>query len=343
MQEVPLEFQPYIPGPPVSTRQLYQTACAADGETVNMWRETWIRNFKANKKRFGNFADHSIGKLYKRFKNEPCIVAGSGPSLKFNVGKLKTRGDMGLVSCLHNFHYMEDNDARVDVYTSLDAGKVTVSEVSEGGQRSAEEYWDLTRDKTLACYVSTDPELLEKWQGEILFYNCPVPDNAVDKAFDDEEPFNTYVSCGGNVLGASMYIAKVFMGANPIIFVGADFSFGYEISKSTGQPKFHAWDSKYDQGVGQGMTVTDIFGNKVKTWPSYWSFKCFFDRTVIEVPGIWINATEGGIFGAYSEGNIAHLKQMTLDQVIEMYSIADKPLYEAQALRPRETNKIVCF
>lgn len=335
--EIQLEFQDYIDGPPIPTQQLYQQACSADQVTCDAWRETWITNAKANKARFGSFAENSVGQLYGLFRNQPVIVAGSGPSLKFNAHLLKERGQMGLVSCLHNFHYLEDLEANVDLYVSLDAGPVTIEEVSEGGKRSPEEYWALTKDKTLACFIGTDPKLLEKWQGKVLFYRCPIPDDHIERSFEEIEPFYTVVSCGGNVLGSCVYIARSFLGGCPIVFVGADFSFSYEASDKTGQLKFHAWDSKYDQGVGVCMRVTDIFGNKVKTWPSYWSFKCFFDRTVVDHPAMWINATEGGIFGAYKEGNIKQLHQMKLADVIKLYSFSD--FFKGQCLNPQVVDR----
>lgn len=326
---------------PISTRDLYRQACSADSYTIDTWRDTWIANAKANKARFGSFTEHGIGELYHKYKNQPAIVAGSGPSLKFNAHKLKDRGPIPLVSCLHNFHYMEDVGAAPELYVSLDAGPVTISEVSEGGTKTEDEYWAMTKDRTLAAFISTDPELLRKWQGKILFYRCPIPDQILDQAMDELEAFHSYLSCGGNVLGCCLYIAKVFMGANPIAFVGADFSFGYELSEKTNNPKFHPWDSKYDAGIGHAMSVTDVFGNKVKTWPSYWSFKCFFDRTIQEVPGSYYNCTEGGIFGAYPDGNLRALIQMTLDDFLHMYKISDR--FEGQALRPHEIDKRVCY
>lgn len=340
-EEIHLEFSGYIDAPPVSTQQLYAQATSSDSVTINAWRDIWIANAKANKARFGSFGDNSIGQLYHSAKNQPVIVAGSGPSLKHNVAKLKERGQIQLVSCLHNFHIMEDAGAAPDLYVSLDAGPVTIEEVTEGGTRSEEEYWELTKDRTLAAFISTDPKLLEKWRGKILFYRCPIPDPACDREMDELEPFHAYVSCGGNVLGSCLYIAKVYMGGNPIAFVGADFAFGYEVSKVTGNPRFHAWDSKYDNGIGQCLRVVDVFGNRVKTWPSYWSFKCFFDRTVIDVPGIWINCTEGGIFGAYDQGNIRQLMQMKLDDFLHMYQISDR--FEGHAKRPTIPDKRVCY
>lgn len=339
--EIQLELQDYIDGPPITPREMHRQACVADDATINAWRDTWIANVTANKAKYGSFGDNSIGKLFGLFRNLPVIVAGSGPSLKYNAAKLKDRGRMGLVSCLHNFHFMEDLGANVDLYVSLDAGPVTVEEVSEGGSKTPEEYWEISKDRTLACFHGTDPKLLEKWQGKVLFFNAPVPDEIFRETTDALEQFSTYVSTGGNVLGASTYISKVFLGANPIIFVGADFSFGYDVSTKTGKPKFHSWDSKYDIGIGNAVRVTDIFGNKVKTWPSYQNFKLWFDYITIQVPGLWINATEGGIFGAYPHGNIRQVTQMTLAQVFEMYSVSD--MFRGQALTPGIKDQRVCF
>jgi hypothetical protein len=340
-EKVRLEFQNYIDHLPVSNEDMYRQAASADGVTINHWRETWLKNIAANKAKFGSFGDYSLGSIFNKFENLPVIVAGSGPSLKHNAHKLKDRGRMGLVSCLHNFHLMEDVGAGVDLYVSLDSGPVTVEEVHEGGSKSSEEYWAMTKDKTLACYIGSDPVLLEKWQGKIVFFNAPIPDRAIETAVDEIEPFNTYVSSGGNVLGACLYIAKCFLGANPIVFVGADFSFGYEISEKTGKPKFHSWDSKYDVGIGNAVKATDIFGNKISTWPSYYGFKSWFDCITGRVPGIWVNCTEGGLFGAYPDGNLRHIMQMKLTDLFEMYSISSG--FRGQAVEPHELDKRVCF
>ncbi len=315
-EEICLEFQNYIDSPPVTPKQMFQQACSNDGPTIESWRDIWLKNVKANKARFGNFNDHSIAKIHKRFKNLPGIIAGSGPSLRHNASKLKNRGNMALVSCLHNFHFLEDLGANVDYYVTLDAGPVVIEEVFEGGTRTEAEYWAMTKEKTLLAFIGTDPGLFEKWQGEVLFYAAPVPDDKYAKAVDEIEAFNMMVSNGGNVLGACLYIAKVFLGCNPIIFTGADFCFGYD-------HRFHSWDSKYDGNLGHVMRHTDVFGNRVLTWQSYFNFKCWFDSRCIEVPGIWINATEGGCLGSYPDGNISHIRQMTLDEVLKMYSMAD--------------------
>lgn len=314
-EEIELEFSNYIETPPIRPAQMLGQASSGDSVTIESWRQQWIDQVVANHKKFGNFADKGIGKLFGTHKYKPAIIAGSGPSLKHNADMLKKRGGIPLVSCLHNYHFLEDKGITPELYVTLDAGEITISEVSEGGSKSEQYYWDSTKDKKLAAFIGTHPKLLEKWQGEILFYNAPVPDSKYLEAIKEVGVFSTYVSNGGNVLGACMYIAKAILGCNPIAFIGADFSFGNK--------KFHAWDSKYDANIGNVIRVTDIFGNKGMTWASYYNFKNWFDYIACTIPGIYINCTEGGIFGAFPEGNIMAVKQMRLQDFLYMYELSE--------------------
>ena len=308
--EITLEYAPYIDQPPVQPKQLFQQACGSDEVTVEAWRKTWEKNVKENHKNHGPFADMSLGELFGRAHHRPVIIAGSGPSLKYNAHELKNRGDVTLISCLHNFHFMEDVAGGADYYVSLDAGDVVIEEVYEGGSRTEEEYWDLTKERTLLCYIGTSPKLLEKWQGKVLFFNCPVPDEAYMKFVDEVELFNVFVSNGGNVLGACLYIAKAFMGASSVAFLGADFCFSYE-------NKFHPWDSKYDAKMGHVLKCWDVFGIPVKTWRSYHNFKGWFEWVSMTVPGVYFNCSEGGTLGAYQEGNLRTFIQLSLKDYLK--------------------------
>jgi hypothetical protein len=324
--EITLELQNYIEHPPVQPEQLYGNAAANDKVTVDAWRKIWVSNIRENKKRFGSFKEHGVGKLFNQWKLGPAIIAGSGPSLKVNGHLLKERAGIPLVSCLHNFHFFEDNGVEVDYYVSLDAGEVVVEEVSEGGKLTADEYWEKTKGKKLIAFIGTHPRLFEKWQGEIYLFNAQVPDESYRQEIEAIEPFHTYVSNGGNVLGACLYIAKGIFGANPIAFVGADFCFSYD-------KKFHGWDSKYDAHLGHVLRTVDIYGQKVVSWQSYINFKCWFDYIAVRVPGVWVNCTEGGTFGAYPEGNIMAVKQMDLKDFLGMYQISEH--IRGQCERPR--------
>jgi len=332
--EMILEYQPYIDHAPVSAKELYGQACQNDEVTINSWRKTWQMNVVANKKKYGSFAERSLGKLFGHAHQKPVIVAGAGPSLKHNAAELKNKEDITVISCLHNFHFLEDIGCPADFYVSLDAGDIVVEEVYEGGSKSEDEYWELSKGRKLLCYIGTSPRLLEKWQGEVYFFNAPVPDQEFVKFVDDVEKFNVYVSNGGNVLGACLYIAKAFFGASVTAFIGADFCFSYD-------KKFHAWESKYDAKLGHVMRIPDVFGNLVNTWKSYFNFKGWFEFVSMSVPGIYYNCSEGGTLGAYRDGNIRSLYQLPLRDFIRQMTMYSE--IKEQALNPQVVEKKLLF
>lgn len=315
--EILCEYQPYIDRPPVAATSLYGQACSNDKATVEAWRKIWVDNTRKNKQRFGSFKEKAVGKLFGKHQGLPAIVVGSGPSLKENAGELVNKGPIPVVSCLHNFHFLEDNGVPADYYVTLDAGPVTIEEVSEGGTKTADEYWAITKDRKLVAFIGTDPKLLELWQGEIYFFNCPIPDRAVEEEMASIEKFNSYLSTGGNVLGASLYFSKAVLGCQVSIFLGANFAFSY-------LDKFHGWDSKYDASLGHYIRTVDVYGNSVKTWQSYANFKAWFDWVSMQVPGLYINCTEGGTFGAYPGGNIRSVIQMDLKDCLKMFSVHEE-------------------
>lgn len=319
--EMVLEYQPIIPGPPQAKEALHSQACSNDAGTISHWHKTWVDNIKANKARFGSFKEHSVGEFFGSYRYQPAIVAGSGPSLKRNAHKLKDRQGIPLISCLHNFHFLEDLNLAPEFYVSLDAGELTIEEVYEGGSKTPDEYWARSKDRTLLCYIGTSPKLLEKWQGKVCFFNAPVPDRNFIEETDKIERFNLYFATGGNVLGACLYTAKGLLGCGSVIFVGADFSFSYpKLEDGKKEHTFHSWKSKYDKDIGQCMVVRDIFGMPVKTWPSYYNFKNYFDWFACHVGGELINASEGGCLGAYSEGNINQFKYMDLEDALAQFT-----------------------
>jgi hypothetical protein len=310
--EIVLEYQNLIPQAPVNPHQMIAQASSNDQATVKSWRPIWIDQAKANKAKFGSFKDHSIGELHGKHQYMPAIIAGSGPSLAGNVGQLRDRGKIPLISCLHNFHFLEDHGVKADYYVSLDAGSVVLGEVSEGGKLTADEYWERTAEHTLLCYIGTAPALLEKWKGKVLFFNCPVPDHAVAAEIDSIERFKADIATGGNVLGACLYIAKAILGCAGVAFVGADFCFSY-------MNKFHGWDSKYDANVGECVPLTDVYGIKRKTWQTYANFKAWFDWVACTIPGTYYNCSEGGCLGSYPEGNIQAFKYMDLAAFLDIF------------------------
>lgn len=321
--EMDLEFLPYLQEAPVSPEGLHQRAVSNDESTIKFWRDIWVNQTRENHKNYGPFSDSHIGQQWGLHRNKPAIVLGSGASLKNSIEALKKNKDIPVISCLHNFHYLMDNNIKVDLWVSLDAGEVTLEEISEGGEKSPEHYLALTVDQKLAAFIGSHPKLLSNWGGEILWYSAGIPDETIRKEMQEIEKFEIYLSNGGNVLGAAMYIAKGFWGCNPIAYSGADFCFDYT-------KKFHPWNSKYDGKIGKAVILNDVFGNKVYSWQSYVNFKSWFEGVSMRCPGLWVNCSEGGALGAYPHGLIPSIRQMTMWDYIRMYNICEELEYMAK-------------
>jgi hypothetical protein len=329
--ELDLEYQAPIRVAPISPGKAQSQAASSDEATMDFWRQTWIRNVTENKRKFGSFADNGIHKLVDIFKWKPCIIIGAGPSLKHYAKYLRAHEDQGrmfegnpgipVISCLHNFAYLVDLGVKVDYWITLDAGDIVIDEMFEGGTQDKEVYREFSKTQKLLSCIVTNPYLWENWRGEVIWYNAVMPDKTLTDAIDAVECYSPTVSSGGNVLGAAFYTAKAICGANPIIFMGADFSFSYE-------KKFHAWNSPYDK-MGQVMYAIDVYGNKAPTWQSYYNFKLWFDSKVMTVPGEYINCSDG-LFGAYPDGNIIQVKQSHIEHVLEGYRVSSrqKPIFE---------------
>ena len=333
-----LAHQQIIEAPPIPKKGLYEKACSNDGVTITSWAKQWVDQCVENSKTH-DFIEDSVAAVLGRELTKPVIIAGSGPSLKKNVKQLNPtpdrfmhpklgtfwkdtfgRGDIKIVSCLHNFGMFEDMDVMGpdDFYLNLDAGEITIKEVYEGSKHDEEWCWERTKDRTLLAFTSSHPELIKKWRGKILWFTTS-PNPATNEKLRDLIDFTKVpvFNVGGNALGACLYMARAILGCGPTILIGADFAFD-------GVHAFHGWDSPYDEQFSGVQPCVDIYGRKRFTWPSYFNFKCWFDFVACggngNNPKLFINCTEGGILGAYPEGNIKQIQQMSLKECLNMFN-----------------------
>lgn len=310
-QSVPmiLSFQPYVTQAPVNKDQQWDQACSADKTTSDAWRDTWLDHIKRNISE--NDADaRTVGEMYGDYAYLPALCVASGPSIKKNFQHIKKVPEkIPVISCLHSFHKFVDTQTRCNAFVTLDAGDIVLKELSEGGEKPSQYYWDATKDYTLVSGLVTPPELIRRWKGEIRFFNATIPDDD----FMDQLPKitkNQWVySVGGNTFGAAMYHAAWVWGCRELALVGADYAFDY-------MHKFHAWDTDYDTQFQGLVPCTDVYGNRVYSWPSYQNFRAW---TEFQCQGAYanhhiriVNCTEGGTLGAYPHGNVMWIEQKTL-------------------------------
>jgi Protein of unknown function DUF115 len=310
-----LMYQATLDTPPVTKESLYQQACMGDDPTIKTFKTVWIDHFRKNSAKY-DFNANCVMNDYKKWAYKPVVCAGSGPSLRKNASLLKDRNEIGLVACLHSFAYLEDLGTPADYYITLDSQEITIGEAVQGGKKDEDYYWNLTKDRTLVAALVTNPKLLEKWQGRVLWFNTIVPDDEYMTAVN-KIGFHMYFNVGGNALGACYYMARAVLGACPIAFIGADFSFSQK-------KKFHAWDSPYDQQFTGVIPAVDVFGNRCFTWPSYYNFAKWFEFIAMGGQGnnmhMMYNCTEGGILGSYPNGNLRNVQQMSLAEFLHCFN-----------------------
>ena len=312
-----LTFQQTIDMPPQPKESLYGQSCNNDSVTVAHWATKWLDHTRINAQSH-DVINNSTMLDYGKYACRPVIVAGSGPSLKKNAHHLAGRPkEIGLVSCLHNFAYFTDLNVPCDGYVNLDAGDITIPEMSQGGKHPESYYWDATKDATLIAGIVSKPELVDRWKGRVLWFNSLVPDMLYMEQSTKLCPLEVFYNVGGNALGAAYYHARAVLGGMPIVMIGADFAFDYT-------RKFHSWDSPYDAQFQGVVPLTDVFGNRVYTWPSYNNFCSWFNHQSMggngNNPMLMINCTEGGTLGAFPNGNMRQIIQMALVDLLAMYS-----------------------
>jgi hypothetical protein len=320
---IDLQLQPLIDHPPQTSQEIYNKAASGDDATIHAWRETWIKRKKEAKEFFGSLGSKSAGVLHGINRHRPAIICGSGPSLKTSIPALKenqaAENPILTISCLHNFGYFEDEGIHADYYLSLDAGDVVLNDVHEGRKHLPGYYWEKTKEKKLIACIMTPKELFEKWQGEIYLFHVMIPEIKLQNDLQSIERFAHYFSCGGNALGACLYAAQCLMGSHVIHFVGADFCFDYD-------DKFHSYSTHYDQ-PGNYIRWPDIYGIPRKTWASYFNFKCWFDWVAMNIPGRYVNCSEG-ILGSYPTGNMKHFEYMPLEKALIPYLATERVFLE---------------
>jgi hypothetical protein len=325
-----LRYSGCIDGIPLGKEAAWQNATRNDKVTVESWDKIWIGQTAQNSKTY-NFSEGSAMSVFGSESGRPVILMGAGPSLAKNwadlVGDGKTnfgRRDIKIVTNVHNFPFLEDHNLMTseDFYLILDAGDICIKEMSEGGANAdnPDWYWERTACRTLVAYHGTHPEFLKKWRGKILWFTTPPASmkiaEEISKLIDITKV--PVLNVGGNVMGAALYFARAVLGCSIPIFMGMDLSFSYN-------QKFHPWECWYNEKFTGVIPWIDIYGNRVWTWPSYLGFKSWFDFMACGGTGnnaqLWINATEGGILGAYPEGNIRQIVQMDLKTALHMFNM----------------------
>lgn len=293
-----------------------------DGNT-----EKWKRNIRENRQYFS--------------KGNP-ILAGftayivcAGPSLDKNVQDLKLISERGCIVCVDAaLRFLLTSGVTPDYCMMIDGSDKMVA-MFEGCD---------TSKTILVTTPAANPTAVAMWKGPRYFVTTPYMPHDLKHNFYHltkvvkvtkemkvgEELFlgdnyevefggvDAKIACGGNVSTSAHSFAMMYLKAQQVVFVGADFSWNYESHHYCGHEHPENVRDRTMTGTHSHKTP---WGNEVLTNFSLLAFKRWHDQMARQMPGFVINATEGGIMGVTQEGEkMEYVEFLTLKEAVAKYT-----------------------
>jgi hypothetical protein len=222
------------------------------------------------------------------FKDFPAFIVANGPSLDKNISQLKRIQDKGIIICAESSVIpLIKNNIKVDVMAVLERTKYTYEYHFKNVKHQ--------EDMVLLALGVVDKNVFPSFSGAKI----PVfrKKEAISSWLNGHIGDESSLDAGANVSHMAFELAVLF-GANPIVFVGQDYSYG-------DKGVTHSKDSVYLEEKGERarkileskrvIYVEGVYGEKVPSNQLWIDFKRGLEEKIELNPNkIVIDATEGG-------------------------------------------------
>lgn len=226
--------------------------------------------------------------LKDKFKDIPAFIIANGPSLDKNINQLKNIQNKGLIICTESAIIpLMKNDIKPDILTIIERTKYTYTYHFEN--------IDFPEEIALLCLGLVDKQVYPSFLGAKIpiFRNMEAINQWINKYVGD----GSALDAGANVSHLALELA-VYLGANPIVFVGQDYSYGPEGVTHSKDAVYSEEKGKRAREILKSKPIVYVEGNEGTMIPSnqLWvdfkqglerKIKTHFNKTII-------NATEGG-------------------------------------------------
>ena len=220
-----------------------------------------------------------INKLKNSYENMPAVIVSAGPSLNKNINELRKFKNKGLIlSGCRTLGSLIDRNVYVNCLGIVDPNDISYELVKNHIDRV---------ECPLVFSDMANKEVVNYHKKEKIFYSSAT-NLIVNKVFENTID-NLY---GGGSIAHSLTNLAIYMGCNPIIFVGQDLA--YTDNKNHSEICINnSGDEKYiEDGT---IYVEDINGELVKTTTVLNDFRISLENIISKNKNIkFINATEGG-------------------------------------------------
>lgn len=245
-------------------------------------------------------------------KEVPVIIVSAGPSLDYNIEKLKlAKGKSVIIATDTAMPQMVRHGIKPDFIATIDAKKSPTHLADEMCQHIP--------------YICTDMariEIMENHKAQKIYYQFSL---YLEKIIEDMEKEIIFLGSGTSVATVA-FSACIAMGFKTIIFVGQDLAYRDGVSHA-------GHDLRREEVNPYHIEIEDIYGNMVESREEWYRFLLWFENAIQQLPkdNIIIDATEGG-------AKIHGTKIMTLEEAIEEYCTVDVNCEEVVKQTPTAFN-----
>ena len=245
-------------------------------------KEQWEKNYLANKRWILGRDDPMRDATEGRYAPQgPCLVVGAGPSVMKNLADID-RSLYTIIACDKITPKLIARSIVPDFICALNAAHTDVKEWLKPANMQG---------VGLIVPCGVNPEAYEDWNGGLLFVNA-VTSSGLHERVKAECGYRDIVI--GSNAGTFAYTMAVFLGYNPIAYMGLDFSF---LTKEQVLAKYDF--NEYDPPSYNVLEMTDINGDVRWLDLGWFDMAQAFQekaRDYVQFFGIrTINCTEGGI------------------------------------------------
>ncbi len=290
---------------------------------VTIFRTSMILPKKNTLNRMHNLPDYvstaGVDAFEKRFKGYPAIVVSAGPSLAGNIHLLeRAKGRAVIVAVSTALKALLARGIVPDFAALLDYHRIS------------KRYFEGIPPEQCAPLVC-DPRA--SWESAAAY--------AGPKVFSNDDTMNSLVEglsiqkgafLGGATVAHLAFGFACYTGADPVIFVGQDLSFPWNITHVPGTAIYTQWHAEvnrfhtYEMKEWDHMLryrpkmhrIEDVFGNPVYTDEGMFSYLKDFDMLCPSCGRTVIDATEGG-------ARIKGTEVMTLAETLDKYATREIP------------------
>ena len=247
----------------------------------------------------------AVNQLENEYKDKPAIIVSAGPSLIKNIDKLKNVDNALILSGGRTLGALLERNINPSCLGVVDAGEVSYKLV--------EPYIKNINCPILFSETTNNKVVNESENGKFF----DTQSNFIRKVWKEK-----IVSlCGGGSIVHTLTNFAIYMGCNPIVFIGQDLAYtgerGHAICSGN---KWDEWS--FDRYKDENdIYVKDINGDLVRTSLVLDDYRTCLQEIIKNYPSVkFINATEGGANIEGAENRILEdvLKELKKEKIMPM-------------------------